>query len=307
MALDADGTTYGFFLVIRKSDGIALANKHDSSIPIFVSDSKFVVECLGAATINEATWLSVRGSGFASEADAEKAGEALKSALGLAAFQMRFGIDVGRGERISGAGRVVRDRAKVHGYRILDGVHGLQVFHENAATNMLWSNPMQVEVGKKGFADAVAAGVEALEVASVGALLAVEVYNGAHFEASLRARFLQWTTCVECLAEERLEANDVLAAVDALIATARSQPVPDAVKDSLISRLGRLKKESISRACQRTVRDAIGDEPADRFKHAYDMRSKMVHGGATFTREEIHRQRLDELVFDLISTQLGLR
>ena len=77
----------------------------------------------------------------------------------------------------------------------------------------------------------------------------------------------------------------------------RTSELSDEEKDSLISGLGNLKRESISTACRRIVAESVGEEAAQYFSDCYAVRSELLSMTERTGRPQLYDWgRLDEMV-----------
>ncbi|MCI5164420.1 MAG: hypothetical protein D3917_20895, partial [Candidatus Electrothrix sp. AX5] len=116
------------------------------------------------------------------------------------------------------------------------------------------------------------------------------------------ARFLLLIMAIETLSECAPRSDEAIAYVDMLIeSTNNCRTLRKEDSNSMIGALHWLKQESIRQAGKRLVTERLGDRmyadmsAAKYFSQCYDLRSKLVHGGAS------DRGKIDKLVPQLPS------
>jgi hypothetical protein len=109
-------------------------------------------------------------------------------------------------------------------------------------------------------------------------LTALDLYMDVPFQATLRARYFQLVTVVECLSQQERLPSPVPELYKRCKTLANELLPPELLPDWL-SRLGQLKKESISASCVRLIKTSVGEDAATEFRHVYGMRSTLLHGG----------------------------
>jgi len=296
-------TTYGFRIRFLLPEDSAI--DHDAEtldIPLPSGGQTLILRSVSKTSIGDSRELTIRGTGFPSEHEAYACGRRTKNALMLCGACLRTGFDVGKDKATSGVGKVVRERAREMGIRLLDDVHGLSVFPEDKPVRFV-SVSASVVIGKpatrfvKDFGKAYEISPEFTDKQ----LLAFELYSAAQFESSLRARFLALVIAVECLSSQAEQPQHVLDHVKELMRlTKESLEGPE--RKALIEGLGRLKTESISKSCRKLIDQYLGPDAVKLFKRCYDARSKIVHDGKPPDSFDLgsYTPKLDELVSQLL-------
>jgi len=213
-----------------------------------------------------------------------------------------MGFDVGKDRATSGVGKSVRERARKMGVLLLNDVHGLSVFPEDMPVRF-FSASGSVRIGSPAarFVEEFRKAYEMSARVSPKQSLALELYSASKFESSLRARFLTLVIAVECLSSQEEQPQNVLDHVKELVAlTKGSFEGPE--KGRILSHVGELKKESISKSCQKFVDKYLGPRAAELFDKCYDARCVIVHDGEP--REDFdvghYVPKLDDLVSRLL-------
>ena len=278
---------------------------HDAEsldIPLSSAGLTLVLRSVSKTSIRESRNLTIRGTGFPSKEEAYICGRRAKKALMLCGARLRTGFDVGKDKATSGVGKVVKERAREMGIRLLDDVHGLSVFPEDMPVRFISARArLTVSRPPTRFVEEFRKAYEMSPEFSDKQSLAVELYSAAQFESSLRARFLTLVIAVECLSSQEEQSQLVLDHVKELMELTKSS-FEGPEKGRILSRLGELTKESISKSCKEFVARYLGPEAADLFNECYDARGKIVHDGEPPEGFDLgsYANKLDELVSQLL-------
>jgi len=210
-------------------------------------------------------------------------------------------------------GRARRERQR--GRRILEDVHGTQVF-ECLPDPLFakWDLDILVHRSCERLTGLMAE-VEAKNVSwSEREELAFDLFSGSFFDPTADGRFLMLMMSVEMLAKQERRADPVVAHIDQLIAATRSSNLSSSDRQSLSSTLEDLKRESIGRACRRLAetlggRTYLGKSPTAFIRDCYDLRSDLVHGRLprpTFDQINALAADFERFVSDLLIVPHGL-
>ena len=248
----------------------------------------------------------MKGSGFPTEAAARSFGERLKLALAVIGCEASIGIDVGRDLATSGAAAFIKDAIREQqGLQLRDIYHGLDVFPEDPPViHIELSATATSAFALEGFPGKVANEVTTIKPLSPKQSLALELYNLGHFEPATKARFLNLVSIIEILKTCEPKAKGVRDQIDVLMRSVKASGLSDEEKNSLISGLGSLKRESISAACRRIVAESLGEEAAQYFSECYKARSELLHSGETERPQINNWGRLDEIVRQVLLTMV---
>lgn len=269
----------------------------------------------GSGGIDQAEWLVVSGSA-PSEAEAVRCGQAIEQALLRSFARLRVAADFGerapKGRWTDYGKSLIKDD---RGRPVLDDEHGL-MFHKAEPT------PRFVSVGAPTLK--VSAQLDRLRVAVGAALrlaqavtdqerIAYDLFSASYFDASPDARLISLVSALETLIDPPERSPAARSHVESLIGATREATLSSGERDSLISSLRWLLKESITATGAHFVRTRLGDRsygdhPADRlWRTSYDLRSRLVHGTVPRpSREEVgrHAANLEVMVADLLSGDL---
>ncbi len=234
--------------------------------------------------------LSLRGQGYASADDAEKAGRDWLGWLTLALADLMIGVDF----RPAGPRSVMSDFS-LDAMRTADPTH--QHFGEHSGVFAFESDPPPIF---HGLDVAAVAGKRAEDLAdrTLGARnrgaylsselkLAYDVYASAMFQTTDEARFMVLMTAVEVLIPSRRRPEHVLTLIDELLDHIKQgESLAASEAETLANGVRQLKNESIRSAGRHlasrlTTREYLGRSAPDFWAYAYALRSTASHGGAT--------------------------
>jgi len=234
------------------------------------------------------------GTKLGNKAEAEDVGKRLKNAVVLASLSVGLGIDVGQdkpGEGAFGFAFYAGDKKvtvtpgphnKLDGDTIMvDDVHGLIIHPDRKKTfcySFKISEPV-TPVSTKEFVEAIRNFYSLNKPLSGQEKLALELFNASYYGSSSRTRFLTLMSVIEVLAESERLSEDACMLIDRLLYETNNADLVDFEREDLINRLAFLKRESISRACQKLLEQRLGVNAKGALKKYYNVRSKMLHEG----------------------------
>jgi hypothetical protein len=114
-------------------------------------------------------------------------------------------------------------------------------------------------------------------------LVSMELFASAGLETTERARFVGLVSSLEPLAQSEAYDNPELKKlVDSFVSQLNTTSIPENIKSSVKGRINELKKESISQAIKRLVKENFPENPdaVSTVEEAYNIRSKILHDGA---------------------------
>jgi hypothetical protein len=267
---------------------------------------------LAGESIKDAKQWALFGEGYTSADEAEEAGKRFQDTLMIALAKMRIGVDFGDLPP-KGASAEYRLGVLVPGgqRRLLDDVHGLQVF-------LAEPKPIFIGVGiptvistqsllsfQKEFGDATTQNRRLTDRER----LAFSLFNASYFEARAESRLLLLVMAIEAIIDPLPKSRKAVQHVDRFIEEIKHSSLDPDERASLIGSSKWLRDESISKAGKRLVCERLGNKsyndiaaPAF-FSKVYSMRSKLVHGGTpfpTFSDISVMAGHLMEFVSDLL-------
>lgn len=280
----------------------------------------YVLDAVSGGALRDSQWLLIKdvGGGFATEAEALRAGRHVKNAVMWWGAKERVGVDVGDDTTDTVVTQYAIDLVREEqGIRLLNELHGLQVYEEDlelptqfVASSVEATLRKSIDVFKQHFCQAVDMGLELNDRET----LAFELYGLSHFESAERARFLTLISVVESISEAKARSPEAVGHVEELIRLTRESGLPSAEISSMVGSLNWLRQESISKTCKDFVETFLGGEqyggkPAKKFfEVCYAVRSQLVHNGKPSDETLDFRTlvtELDRLVADLLSASAG--
>ena len=272
------------------------------------------LDALGAESISDSQWLALRnsGGGFPTEEKAMDAGRIAKSAILWCGVRMRLGMDLGDDKAHGGASEYLKKIRREQGIRLLNEVHGLNVYGEDPElptrfASFSASGRVDKDISRfeKYFNEAVDMNLQLTDKES----LAFELYGLSQFESSSRARFITLVIAIESIIEDKKRNAEAVKHVEQLVKFTNNSGLPLSEVDSLRGSLRRLKYESISKAGRDLIDRYLGQAQYDGkvaeifFRDCYNIRSQLVHNGKPADETIDLRSlvaRLDRLVADLL-------
>ena len=144
--------------------------------------------------------------------------------------------------------------------------------------------------------------------------LALDLFNGSFFQESIDTRFLLLMMALEALIDQPKRSEAAIRFLDSVIQDIKLlDDVISDEKDSLVSSMAFLKKESIGQTGKKLVqiklegREYAGHSPEKFFSLCYRLRSQLVHGAVPYpTLDQVNSvvATLECFVSDLISGPL---
>lgn len=265
--------------------------------------------------IMDAEWLVLTGSASSRQVALDR-GARLVAALRCAFSKLRIAADFG--------GRAPQGRFTDAGKKLLSGADGRPVLHDEHGLIVYPSEPrprlgsvlpptlkLSLDPDRLRRAISEAAGHDpAIEGQEA---IAYHLFAASRFESSADARLISLVMALETLITPVDRSRPAVEHVDRLIDCTRSAAgVDKEERDSIVSALKGLRKESISAAGRRLV-EVLGDRTygglsaKKLWTEAYDVRSKLVHGGVprpSRERVDLCAAHLEVLVADLLSGPL---
>lgn len=263
--------------------------------------------------LSDAKQLSINGSGFTSESDAEITGLKVKNALTVALARVHVGVDFG--ERAPKHGMFpygLRMAEKMfNAERALNNVHGIMVY-ETRPTPIFVAPDAIIKRGatSDSFISAFGKCLEILPDINNYEALSYQFFNASFFQPKPDIRFLLLVMSIEALNDHRARSKESIQHVETMIEQTRNAPISDIDKITMTSTLSYLKEQSIGQACKRIIIERLGDRKykdmsAEKFfSLCYGLRSKLVHGISpekTFKNIQEAVSILEILVSDLLT------
>lgn len=138
-------------------------------------------------------------------------------------------------------------------------------------------------------------------------LLGLKIINETRLMHNILARYVLIMSCIECVANRLPVSSVTKTKINELLKIIKDCDEWNE-KQNLMSALGKLKKESISQACYRTISDVLGDEKGQEFKYHYVNRSKIIHEGIVPKDLDIECEepKLRNLIIEFYKKLIGI-
>lgn len=248
-------------------------------------------------------------------AEAQAEGERWASSLRGALLQLHVGADFG--ERTPQSGLTAHGLALLaqQGGRVLNEVHGLQVFE---------TDPMPLFASASADLQVITSAAKTEGLLRTAALHSVnmspesqvahDLFSASQATRGDDARFLLLMMALEALLAPSPRPAESVELVDRLIAQVESSGMPRRERDSLNGALRWLRHESISQAGRRLVsklgpQSYAGRDPVKLFTESYKLRSALAHGHVPRpSRSDVTGllPPLERMVADIVKVSLGL-
>lgn len=222
--------------------------------------------------------------GFSSKESAVQFGQNIRNTIMICCALLRMGVEIGKHEEILDMSSIKKSK-KDQSYVQPENLNGLVVYPseakiEHVSMNFSMSSGPELE----RFQNLFSKSFDLCNNLDEKLLLAFELYNSHFFELSIRAKFLQLVSTVECLAKQKRIKDSIIDHLDGLISSSKEKlpeinGISDDEIDSFVQRLHQLKRESISVACRNLIQQYLGNDEVKFFKECYNIRSKLVHDG----------------------------
>jgi hypothetical protein len=268
--------------------------------------------CDSGVMIRDAPELLLIGKGYASEAEARKAGIRWREVTQRTFGSCWIGADFGDREPTEDGRTHVVERG---GKRwIDDSSFGVQVFECEPWPGFERALPLgyRTAPSEERFIEAISTAAEHDVTMSERERLACALFAASFSENSADARFMTLMMAVETLLDQPLRPRPVVQHIDALIEQTRDADLPPDEIESLVGGLVRLREESIGRAGKKLARTLprrfyMSESPAAFFSKCYEIRSDLAHGAVPrppLTEVASRAEQLRHFVGDLLSVEL---
>ena len=237
--------------------------------------------------IQESNELILKGSGWASEDEAENAGKKYTDALVFSLACLRVGADFGvRAPKsvITNYGLAMFEN--LSGRRMLKDVQGTMIYETNPPPLFLSTKAEFLRgIAKDSFEKAFLYAINNPPNFTDRERLSLELYNASFFQESIDIRFLLLMMAIEAILEPSIRSSVSKEHVENLIKiTLESATLSQEEKESINGTLSRLYKESIRQTGKKLANERLGSRQygnqsaSSFFSYCYDLRSKLVHG-----------------------------
>lgn len=263
--------------------------------------------------VSDAYSLTLRASGYRSEAAARVAGFRWRGVLERAFAYARAGADFGdrREGGLRFASHVQRAMEEEAGSPVLPHRYGLMVFPTHPDPQFLQFSAHGIAHPVRGRLVAALKSEAAFLPVSDSEHLAYTLYGSAFFiDVSPEARFMMLMMAVEALMEQAPRSQAARVKLDAIVSEVqKSDDLDLEERKALVDALQLQKRESLSQAGRRLAASLNGrmyadKPPSDFFTQCYRVRGKLAHPrGAGVRREDIESLigPLQDFVGDLLA------
>lgn len=262
------------------------------------------------------TWL-LTGKGFDEEESARTAANRWAEAVRVGFVQNRLLADFGDREPLpaSWSGESGKELMHFgHDVTLLDDVP-FQVYEaqRRAVTMITRGTHLESVLQPNELVSRVRTAAKHSQSVSQRGRRAYGLWVASHEVQDQDAAFLLLTMAVETLSEQQERPSEAQRHVDSLVESTRSNSEMDShERQSLISSLEQLKRESVGQACRRLAatlgrREYGGKEPGAFFRVCYELRSRIVHGdhpGPTAEKRAELMPSLRGFVADLLQGEI---
>ncbi|HLE08779.1 MAG TPA: hypothetical protein VI914_04050 [Thermodesulfobacteriota bacterium] len=280
-------------------------------IPLSISDKKLLLKSFSTSKkISESNNLVIFGRGFSSHEEANDCGSRVKNSLLVCGANLQMGIDVGKDTSRGVLSNHFMDMVRKGGAKLLNDIHGLSVYKEEEDMPVFFGSVGGTFISGSSsskFVEVLTKIYNENPELSDKQTLALELYGAAHFETSLRARFLTLVIAIESLCQYESRAENTLKFLKTLEdLTTKDSTLEKAEKESLLSALRNLKYQSIANSCGKLIKlhqreFSIGDA-VEFFKQCYKIRSAILHTGQPSREIRLGTEvsKLDRFVSELL-------
>jgi hypothetical protein len=231
--------------------------------------------------LSKSEWLTVKSTGYRSEAQAKAEGEKLRTALILSGVIDRFGVDCGADRATASISSEVRENYLAStGYDLRNSIHGLDVFKSGAvrhfgarATAIVLTDPnaFETNLGK------------ALNITdhrlSERQLIACVLLNDSLFVQSAEAAFVMRVSATEALCEQRNVSDAQLTILDVLTKTLHGLHYLESDLEIVAKALSNARRQGVRSAYMAKIRSLLSPDDAKAFDKLYAKRGQFVHDG----------------------------
>lgn len=301
-------TEFAFRLRFRFPLGSLIAEDAEALVMTVVPGNKQITLLpRPSSRLSNAKLLDAIGKGFGSLDKAISYGRKTREGLTICCALLGLGLEIEKHEEFFDSNQLQLGE-NGQSYIVPESLDGLIVYPQHARIEKV-----TVEVSGKGgplgerFEKVFNSAIQLTDNLNPRLDLAFELYNTHRFETSIRSRYLQLVSVIECLATPQRESTIVIEQLETLIETTeqRINSLAGAPSDDLkrlVRRLGNLKRESISDACRNLIRRSLDDDAADSFSRFYGIRSKLSHQGDARSQASLveHYWELETLTRDLL-------
>lgn len=261
--------------------------------------------------------LQVSGKCYESAEAANAAGDRWQGIVEKAFARNKIGADFGRMAPQNFFARSFLDELEAEaGTQVIPDCLGLTVFDFGRGEPRFVKLDVESYPGRLPqhvLASVRSANQKGVRINSPRERLAYDLYSASFSMPYPDARFILLMMCLETLIDQLPRSQAGLDHVGRMLALTQEADLDDAERASLLSAMGPLKKQTVSRAGRQLVKHRLtgksyrDERPARFFQACYDFRSSLVHGGENRPQRaevEEYSVHLEVMLTDLLG--LGL-
>jgi len=263
-------------------------------------------------TIQDSISLILRGAWFTTREEAEREAQFYLDVLSRSFVRVRMGVSLG--ERATGLTLISHNLEKPvmsdFNKPIIIEKPGITVFPSIQARGY---RGIPLDDFKSAYKAALEAAIKKNRKISDQERMAILMFNGSFFQESPYIRFILLMIGMEALIEQQPLPDNIQAIIERFMKEIDNETgLKDDERESLRSRIGALKKESIRQAGLRMIREKLnqkeygGMSPDDFFNYCYQLRNKIVHAKELPERGVVGSaaSTLEIMLSDLLSIDL---
>jgi len=291
-----DPMAFGFRIRFNLREEYRLDIGEETVELVAAQEGKTLCLCSGTrgTPINAQARVVLAGKPYGTSEEATAAAEHYRERLLAMATRRRLAVDLGDGFVRSALGPAGEaELEKQVGMPVRPDVHGAYVYElppDNGKVAFYhFASESAVKMDRGIFLAGLRAALDDPTPFDARERLAAEILASAPFVVSFSAHFLTLMSGIEALIEPALRTRGFIAIVQEFqerIASLTKDVADEATRQSACSSLGWLGAESIGQAGRRLAGEVDGhvylNLPAAKFfRHIYDLRSEILHAGAT--------------------------
>jgi len=244
----------------------------------------------------------VKGSNYGSMDEAEEEAILIRDTIKMYFVKQRWGFNISN-EIMRSGNEDLKNAKEDRTVRAIREIHGTCIYPEDFNLKFLSIGEINVlhSQSQRGFVNKILKNIKKEPISQTNILTAFDLYGLSHFQSSLTAKFISLISAIECLSIRESCSQATIDFVDELIKHARDNYKGDN-KQNIKDRLRELKKESITKSCERFINSHLGSEKASAFKRLYKIRSEFIHEGKIAKNTNMGKSVLeaDEIVSQLL-------
>ena len=302
---------FGFKIKFKASKSSGIYS--DSSLLPFVSkkfDCEIKIstgqECI---PLKDANKLYLSSKGFKSIEEAEYISKIASQALITTSALLDLGLDIPRVSMKSFLGKSLVESLRNESVIVLNDNFGTNIYEYEEGQDIklfkFTGNPLIICNVEK-FCHYFSLSLNK-NILDQNILLGLKIINETKQMSNILSRYVLIMSSIECVSKTLPLSTTTQKKIKSLLKIIKNEDDwPE--KQKLMSALGKLRKESISQACGRMMRNILGNEKSELFKFHYNNRSKIIHEGIMPVNFDIGREepKLRQLIIEFYEGLIAL-